>query len=206
MAVGAASGVHGEAAVVIQEPGLLDRLRARERAACEAFVDAHYASVYRFFRWLTNDPDASADLTQESFAGFWASLPRLDRERAGDLKAWLYGIARNRWRKRCRTEYAEGRPLLQPLDAAVETRDPAAGPEEAALAEWDAERVAQAVAGLPPDYREAFVLRVFQDLPYPQIAELLGIREGLARWRVHQGRIRVRRALSPEQAEEESDA
>jgi RNA polymerase sigma-70 factor (ECF subfamily) len=204
VAVGAASGVHGEAPVVIQEPGLLDRLRARERAACEAFVDAHYASVYRFFRWLTNDPDASADLTQESFAGFWTSLTRLDAARAGDLKAWLYGIARNRWRKRCRTEYRGSGPLFQPLDAAGETIDPAPGPEETILAGWAAERVARAVAGLPPDYREAFVLRVFQELPYPQIAELLGIGEGLARWRVHQGRLRLRRQLSPGQAGEES--
>ena len=55
-------------------------LRSGNRRACEAFVEAHYRGVYRFFTWLTGDPEAAADLTQETFAAFWASLA--DPERA----------------------------------------------------------------------------------------------------------------------------
>jgi RNA polymerase sigma-70 factor (ECF subfamily) len=175
---------------------LLERLQARERAACEAFVDAHYAGVYRFCCWLTNDAEISADLTQESFAGFWASLSRLKVERAPDLKAWLYGIARNQWRKRCRAARVAGEWDRSPLDQALDVQDAAPGPEEIALAAGDALAVAQAVADLPPDYREALVLRVFQELSYAQVAETLGIGEGLARWRVHQARSGLRKALT----------
>lgn len=190
--------------MVIQDRSLLERLRARDPATCEEFVDAHYPGVYRFFRWLTNDPNASADLTQESFAGFWASLSRLEAERSPDLKAWLYGIARNRWRKRCRTAQAGGELGRNSLDAAQEIHDPAPGPEEVALAAWDAAVVARAVADLPPDYREALVLRVFQELSYSEIAETLGIGEGLARWRVHQARSWLRRTLTAVQGWEKS--
>jgi len=189
---------------VIQERCLLDRLRARERTACEAFVDAHYLCVYRFFHWLTNNPDTSADLTQESFAAFWVSLSRLDGERVPDLKAWLYGIARNRWRKRCRTMRDGGEWTRLPLDQAAESQDPAPGPEEIALLAADSRTINQAVADLPPDYREALVLRVFQELSYPQIAETLGIGEGLARWRVHQARVWLRRVLTLAPVEEKS--
>jgi RNA polymerase sigma-70 factor (ECF subfamily) len=195
-AVGVASGVHGEAAVVIRDQCLLERLRTRERAACEAFVDAHYVSVYRFFHWLTNDSEASADLTQESFAAFWTSLTHLDGARVPDLKAWLYGIARNRWRKRCRSARTRDDWEGLSFERAAEAEDPAPGPEEIALAALDSRAVTQAVADLPPDYREALVLRVFQELSYAQVAETLGIEEGLARWRVHQARLRVRKALA----------
>lgn len=197
-AVGAAAGVQGETAVVIRDPCLLERLRTREPVACEAFVDAHYRSVFRFFYWLTNDSDTSADLTQESFAAFWASLAQLEDERAPDLKAWLYGIARNRWRKRCRYSRARDDREGLPLELATDVKDPAPGPENQAIAALDIRAVTQAIAELPPDYREALVLRIFQELSYAQIAETLGIEVGLARWRVHQGRVRLRRVMATE--------
>src|SRR5207253_9654939 len=64
----------------VAEPEVLDRLRAWDRKAGEAFVDAHYRGVYGFFLWLTNDRDAAADLTQETFAAFWETLPDLEAE------------------------------------------------------------------------------------------------------------------------------
>ena len=80
---------------------MLDALQRRDRRACEQFVDAHYRGVHRFFLWLTRDTETAADLTQEAFAAFWASVDHLDAAAVPDLKAWLYGIARNRWRKWC---------------------------------------------------------------------------------------------------------
>lgn len=182
--------------MAIEDRCLLERLQARERTACEAFVEAHYASVYRFFYWLTHNAEISADLTQESFAGFWSSISRFRGEREPDLKAWLYGIARNQWRKRCRSARLGREWERSPLDQALEVLDSAPGPEEIALAAGDAAAVAQAVADLPADYREALVLRVFQELSYAQVAETLGIGEGLARWRVHQARAGLRKALT----------
>jgi len=46
----------------------------------------------------------------------------------------------------------------------------------------------EAVAQLSPEYREAIVLRFWEDLDYAEIGEALAISEGLARWRVHQAR------------------
>lgn len=157
-------------------------------------MDAHYREVYRFFCWLTRDPDAAADLTQETFAAFWASAAGLDRERVPDLKAWLYGIARNRWRKRQRDRTVSG-PSHGELAEAAEVPDRAPGPEALFLGELHAEQVREAVAGLPEEYREALVLRVFQELSYAQVGRALGVTENLARWRVHRARLLLRRAL-----------
>jgi RNA polymerase sigma factor (sigma-70 family) len=176
----------------------------RDRKAYEAFVETHYRGVYRFFLWLTNDPDASFDLTQETFAAFWESTAQPGRQgQPGlDLKAWLYGIARNRWRKRCR----DGCRDLVSLEEALDVPDPTPGPEAEAVAGLEAGRVARAVAELPADLREALVLRVFEELAYSQIAAALGIREGLARWRVHRARLALRAALDLETGKEASGA
>ena len=185
--------------MVESEGRLLEALRAREREACEAFVEAHYRGVYSFFLWLTNNPDAAADLTQETFAALWESLGSLDGESVPDLKAWLYGIARNRWRKRCR----DGRHAAGFLDEAAGVPDDSPGPEALALSGLEAAAVVRAVADLPSGYREALVLRVFQELTYAQIADALGISEGLARWRVHRGRSWLCAALRSEWAPSE---
>ena len=64
----------------------LEALRGRQRAACEAFVDAHYRGVYGFFLWLTNDRDGAADAYREAlryqpdFAEARAELARLQKK------------------------------------------------------------------------------------------------------------------------------
>jgi len=191
--------------VSVREGEVLERLRVRDRAACEAFVDTHYAGVYRFFTWLSNNADTAADLTQETFAHSWASAETLEAARVPDLKAWLYGIARNRWRKRCRDSQA-GWAGNTDLEAAEELPDPTPGPEALALRAFEAAAVVRAVADLPLDYREALVLRVFEELTYGQIGEALGITEGLARWRVHRARHWLHRALGAQGAEEGAGA
>jgi RNA polymerase sigma-70 factor (ECF subfamily) len=184
-------------------------LRARQAEVCERFVDAHYRGVYRFFLWLTHNADTASDLTQETFAAFWQSADGLGPEQAPDLKAWLYGIARNRWRKARRDGKNGGGPVSElqngagdPSEGAPDMPDERPGPERVTIGALEAERVIRAVAELPPDYREALVLRVFQELAYGQIAAALGIGEGLARWRVHHARLRLRAALERGAAEE----
>ena len=53
-----------------------------------------------------------------------------------------------------------------------------------------------AVAQLSPEYREAVVLRFWEDLDYGEISEALAISEGLARWRVYQARKMLLQKLS----------
>lgn len=179
----------------VPERSLWRRLRDRERAACEAFVDAHYQGVHSFFQWLTNSREAAADLTQETFAAFWESTNRPAGVEPEDVKAWLYGIARNRWRKRCRGARTSIHDHATALELALEQADRAPGPEHRVLSEWETTRVMEAVAALPPDYREALALRVFRDLTGAQAAAALGISEGLVRWRVHQARVLLRASL-----------
>jgi RNA polymerase sigma-70 factor, ECF subfamily len=185
-----------------QESRMLEALQDRQRQACEAFVDAHYRGVLRFFLWLIHDTEVASDLTQETFAAFWASIDHLDAAAVPDLKAWLFGIARNRWRKWCRGR----RPPDQPLEEALEVADTSPGPEALALTAFETEAVVRAVADLPADYREALILRVFQELTYRQIADALLIREELARWRVHRARLWLRTALEVNGKKEEARA
>src|SRR4029077_14402840 len=63
---------------------------------------------------------------------------------------------------------------------------------------WFAEarrRVDEAIAKLPPRYREALVLRDLMELEYADVASQAGITEQNARARVHRARAALRRMV-----------
>jgi len=95
-------------------------------------------------------------------------------------KTWLYGIGRNkavdRIRKAVRTDVREPDTTL-PDDA----------PNPAALAEAasDAGKVRDCMEQLAPAQKTVVRLAFFEDLSYPEIAEVEGIALGTVKTRVH---------------------
>jgi len=162
-----------------------------QRDRCEQLVSEHYDRLHRWFVWFTNSADDAADLTHDTFVALWQSLDRFDERRP--FKPWLYGIARNLWRKHCADRPARG--IVLP-ESAAEEPDPGASPVQSLLSKETGRMLEEAVAQLSPEYREAVVLRFWEDMDYGEIGEALGISEGLARWRVHQARKTLLQKLS----------
>ena len=154
-----------------------------QRDTCEQLVSEHYDRLYRWFFWLTNAADDAADLTHDTFVAVWQSVDRFDDRRPS--KPWLFGIGRNVWRKHCAGRLARG---INPPESAAEEPDTGPSPVQSLLSKETGSMLEEAVAQLSPEYREAIVLRFWEDLDYAEIGEALAISEGLARWRVHQAR------------------
>ena len=162
-----------------------------QRDRCEQLVSEHYDRLYRRFLWFTNSAENAADLTHDTFVALWQSLDRFDDRRP--FKPWLYGIARNIWRKHCAGRLARG---IDPPESAPEEPDPGPSPMQTVLSKEAGCMLEEAVAQLSPEYCEAVVLRFWEDLDYGEISEALAISEGLARWRVYQARKMLLRKLS----------
>jgi RNA polymerase sigma-70 factor (ECF subfamily) len=56
--------------------------------------------------------------------------------------------------------------------------------------------IESALAELPPDFRAAVVLCDVEGLSYDEIAEVLGVKMGTVRSRIHRGRALLRKALA----------
>lgn len=176
-------------------------LKQGDRALCEQFVEQEYEGLYRWFLYLTRDPERAADLTQDTFAGFWHSLSRKVPQVAP--RVWLYGIGRNLWRKECRkrrvrSKEEEGQALVEQVSGNAPTPLSLAEGQE-----W-AEAVQAEVAQLPDDFREVFCLRLWQDFEYDEIAAVQGISRDLARWRYFRARQMLQSRLKNWQLEEQS--
>jgi RNA polymerase sigma-70 factor (ECF subfamily) len=158
-------------------------LLRRSRSDPDGFGDLAERYVLRLDSWFrkrTGDPAVAADLTSETLAQAWQSAPRFRDLAEGSAAPWLYGIAQNLLRsyaRKRRVETAARRRLGMPLRdyAGLEEAD------ERLAAGAHASLLQEAMDDLPAREREALELRVIEDLPYDDVADRLGVSQGVAR-------------------------
>jgi RNA polymerase sigma factor (sigma-70 family) len=158
--------------------------------------DTGFSRLYRsaaqdlvvFFARRTYDPEAAADLMAETFAKAYLGRRRFRGSTEQEARAWLFGIARRRFAMYVRRGKAERRALRRlGLERPQLVEGEHARIEE--LAGLDAMRgaLAEHLRRLAPTQRSALELRVVRELPYPDVADRLGISEHAARARVSRG-------------------
>ena len=147
--------------------------------------DCHHLAVFRFLRRMTGSPTLAEDLTQEVFLRVVRGLDGYD-ERSREV-SWIFRIARNVLvdRHRARARSPEGASMRE---AAVVSR-PATQVLTAILEE--------ALARLPEEERQAFLMREVGGLGYREIAEASGATPDAARMRIYRARLALREALGP---------
>lgn len=150
---------------------LILRMRQGDEEAVEAFVRKYYPVILRYCRVHIPDPGYAEDMTQETFARFFRTLPQY--RHCGKAANYLYVIAGNCCRDHCR----QHREL--PLDEL-----PEAPPED-----WEAQvDVRLAMQRLPGELREAAVLFFVEGLPQARIAKILGIGLPLVKYRIRRAK------------------
>jgi RNA polymerase sigma-70 factor, ECF subfamily len=167
----------------------------QREARLRALVDAHLDTVWRALKRL-GVPDAGADdATQEVFI---VAARRLDEIEHGRERGYLLGIALRvaadaRRALRRRSEV----PLDEVGEVALAGSQPAAGAAEVVLDQQRARQaLAAALALMPDELREAFVLFEIEELTAPEAAVALGIPVGTIASRVRRARDFIRAQMA----------
>jgi len=157
----------------------------------EDVVKEHSARVYRLAYRLTGNCHDAEDLTQEVFVRVFRSLPSYT---PGTFEGWLHRITTNLFlditRRKQRIRF-EG--LGEDTAAKLKGTEPT--PPQAFDERHLDHDVAAALADLPPEYRAAVVLCDIEGLTYEEIADVLDVKLGTVRSRIHRGRAQLRAAL-----------
>src|SRR5207253_1664096 len=105
--------------------------------------------------------------------------------------------------RRKRAVRNEHRERARTLDMVLE-EEPASpvrrwsiSPEEAALDRETQQLIERAIAELPEEYRDVFVLSDVEGLPNAEIGEMLGLSLPAVKSRLHRARQKLRDALAP---------
>jgi len=145
---------------------LWERYRDGDVSAFSALYD-RYAGLLQFFlQSLTRDPARAEDLTHKTVLRLLGS----ERDLPGaTLRPYLFTIARNLALDGIRRDSVDEkvRPRLVPV------RDEE-GPDAAARQAESARAISDALDRLPPEQREAVILRVYGDFAWSEMAEIVG--------------------------------
>ena len=177
------------------EVALVGRAQAGDRLAFEQLIRPRLDRLLRLAISILDDESDARDVVQEGCLLAWRQLPRL--RGADRFEAWLWRIvinaSRSRMRERRRTTVREIAVDALGLDAEpVDTGQPLADQ----LTTNDAIR--RAFRRLDPDKRTILVLHHVEERSIGDIAGLLAIPEGTAKWRLHAARQALSRALRAE--------
>jgi len=172
-----------------EEARIIVRAWRGDRAAFADLVERYWQRLFRWLFHLTRDRHAAEDLAQETFLRAFAHLNRF--QPGTNFAAWIFRIAHNAFANQCRAARKR-----EPLPEELYDRGP--GPVEEAVSREGVEDVARAVQQLPTDYRAALLLRVEEELSFRQIADVLGLTEETARWRVFKARQKLVGLLAPD--------
>jgi RNA polymerase sigma-70 factor (ECF subfamily) len=152
----------------------------------QAFEQYHRA-VFSFSYRLTRREDLAEDITQECFLALVRAPHRFDEAR-GNLKTYLFSIARNLALKHYRDHRAE--ELLDDSDVP----DAIDGTRNVEVAT----AVSIAVASLPLLQQEALILFEYEGATLEEIAQIVAADVGTVKSRLHRARERLRRVLAPQ--------
>ncbi len=158
----------------------------------EEIVAQHTTRVYRLAYRLTGNPHDAEDLTQEVFVRVFRSLSTYT---PGTFEGWLHRITTNLFLDQARRK---AKIRFDALADDAEQRLPGRSqtPDAALMDHHFEDDVESALAVLPPDFRAAVVLCDIEGLSYDEIAEVLGLKLGTVRSRIHRGRTMLRKSLA----------
>lgn len=167
---------------------LVARARRGDRAAFDDLVRRHQRGLWQVVRrYVKNDADA-ADVMQQAFVRAFRALDRFRGE--ASVRSWLYRIGIN-----VALNHVRDRAREQPSATAGDDLMVDAVAPDALMAAERARALREAVSELPPKQRMVLELRVFDDLPFREVAALADCTENAAKVSFHYAVKRLRELL-----------
>ena len=180
---------------------LVRRARRGDLDAFNALVSRWEKRLYNYLLRLLRNREDALDQCQEAFFKAYRSLASLDD--AEKFPQWLFRIAHNLAFSHLRQHEPARNAESWPEDdreGALARSDIAVTQRAGSLAMGTMEvefTVARALESLPPEQREAIVLKVYYGFQFTEIAEILGCPLSTAKSRIYAGFARLKDVLAP---------
>ena len=142
-------------------------------------------TVYKYLFSMTHSADLAEELTQETFYQAIKSIKRFDG--SCKVSTWLCAIAKNQF-----LTYLRKHPEHEDVD---EIDIPTDSAEDQTLESIGQVELLKKLHELQEPYREVMYLRVFGNLNFAQIGEILGKTENWARVTFYRGKEKLRKEV-----------
>lgn len=189
----------------VSDETLMLRYQGGDRSAFAILLKRHKTPVYNFILRQVRVTAVAEDLTQDVFVRVVQSATEF--RHSARFSTWVYTIARNLCIDQLRKNQLRRHPSLDQPAGAGEEEGPTLGERTAdlhpgtfvdrtAIGRELQAHIKSAVEDLPEDQREVFLLREVANVPFKDIAAMIGIPENTVKSRMRYALERLQRALA----------
>ncbi|MEI8313171.1 MAG: RNA polymerase sigma factor [Verrucomicrobiota bacterium] len=181
---------------------LARRAAGGDESAYAVLIERYQGPVHGFIFRSVGEVETARDLAQEVFVKAWFALGRV-QERAR-FSTWLFQIAANLCRDHAKSKANRNARMTSPMvrerdDGSAEERDfthPGLPPDKQAQTNEKMAALHRAIAALPVELRETFILGAIDQLPHKEISSILGISPKAVEVRIYRARKILAERLS----------
>lgn len=152
----------------------------------EELYEKHGPYLYKYLLRLSGDPDLSEDLVQESFYQIIKSIDRYDA--SCHITTWMCQIAKHMYLREVTKR--KKRPLSIVVD---DDRPDKTDIERAYISREQADEIMNIINRLPEEERVLVSLRLFDDMAFKTIGQILGKSENWTRVTFFRIKKKIRR-------------
>jgi RNA polymerase sigma factor (sigma-70 family) len=175
----------------VEDVALMGRVARRELPAFEAFYRGYHDRLHRFIALMIQHHAVVEEVLNDTMLVVWNRASTFNG--LSKVSTWVFSIA---YRTALKALRDHDEPVEEP--EADSRPSPGAGPEQHRSAEEARAALARALDGLSHEQRSVLVLTYFHDLPYAEIAAIVGCPVDTVKTRAFHGRRRLRARLSGE--------
>lgn len=145
--------------------------------------------IYAFFYIKTNNKEISEDLTQEVF--YEALKAYSSFKNKSSIKTWMFAIANNILKK----HYRKTRNYNQLNNRLTHNSTSYNNLEDSIIKKDEKVNLIQIINKLESAYREIVILRVYGELSFSEIGEIINKSENYARVYFHRAKLKIQKGL-----------
>lgn len=149
----------------------------------------HYPMVLTLCRgFMKGDSALAADLAQDAFINVWNALPGYRAE--ASYKTWIYRITINTCLLQIRKDKKKINVPLEVADNATES--------DAGNKQLESEQLLYRAIGKLAEVERLMIMMVLEEVPYEEIASIMGITENNLRVKIHRIKARLKTFINDE--------
>lgn len=175
----------------ISDLEVVNQVRSGDRKAFSLLVRRHQKSLLRLSIRFVKDVDTAEDVVQESFIKAYERLASF--EARASFKSWLFQIAVNTAKNKLR-DRRNGTCDIEDIPLAVSAKA-----ESGLIHNAIAQLVQKHVDNLPFKQKTALTLRIYEDLSFKEIAEIMDCPYDTAKANYRHALMRLREELQSHQ-------
>ncbi|MFS0781648.1 RNA polymerase sigma factor SigY [Bacillus sp. 1P06AnD] len=170
------------------EQQLIERAKARDEEAFADLFRLHYSFLYKYILKMTFDPHIAEDILQDTLLKGFMAMERYDGR--SKWTSWMMTIATRIYLDRLRKEKREKVYLHK------EKR------EKRSVFQWQLQQsnleyndIMESIQALEPSIRIPLLLKHYYGFNYSEIGEMLQMKEGTVKSRVHKAIMCIRKEM-----------